>query len=216
MGGRTIELVGADDPVTGERVDPVWEGEEADRRREVFANGRHNRLEDRRAERDRRSYGERLDHAYRALGLGVGGMRSRPVQASRGGGQGSPEPKPADPHREAEIQGRLSLIAHHVHYLESLLDSDDGLLREEPPGAQGMYGHPGQIGGYSSTRMMTTRDRDRIVWDDFQGVRSEIVAREAPYLGSSARTIERSRRSEAARRGLRCRPVDGTVLGPAT
>jgi hypothetical protein len=64
--------------------------------------------------------------------------------------------------------------------------------------------------------MMTTLERDRIVWDDFQGIAAQQVADEQPYLGTSARTIERARRDEAKRREVIVRPSDGTVVRDMT
>lgn len=58
---------------------------------------------------------------------------------------------------------------------------------------------------------LTTPERDQLVWEQFHGVRSEVVAQQAPCLGSSARTIERARVAEAARRGVRVRPKTGEL-----
>jgi len=206
--GKDIELVG-----DSERVDPEWEKAEAARRRAAWVEGRQRRLEDRRRQREILTIGGRLDLVLRLLAIHGGGMRSRPIAATRrGGGEARPgPPQDSDDHRERGIEQHLTLIQHHLAGLERMLDAEDGLLREEGT-QEGFYGHPGREGSFRSVRLMRTEERDRVVFDEFQGVRSEVVAKEAPYLGTHSRTIEKARAAEAKRRGLRVRLVDGVIL----
>jgi hypothetical protein len=206
--GKTTQLVG-----DVERVDREWEDEEARRRREFWIDGRGDRLKDRQAARATMSAAERLDTALQQLSLRLGGMRSRSVEAMRSAGKPDSGAPPAPTDSTRSLDHHLVLIAHHVEAIEREVDVQDGLYQVEGS-TEGFYGTHGNSGSLDDFRLRGTAERDRIVFDDFQGVRSEDVAREAPYLGSSARTIERARTQEAERRGLRVRPVDGTVLGP--
>lgn len=202
--GESYEVVG-----DCERVDKDWEAVEAADRRAAWNAGREGRLAERMAERSRLSAGERLDAAVRELQLRLGGMKSRSIAAMRAG---SDDPSKAPPGTETSlpVARHLTLIAHHVEAIERELDAQDGLRVEEVEGDR-----PGAAGGYGNARMMRTAERDRIVFDEFQGVHAEQVAAEAPYLGTSGRTIERARVAEAERRQLRVRPSDGVVLGEA-
>lgn len=207
VAGESYDVVG-----TEERVDKEWENDEADRLAQAWDLTRDDRLRDRMASRKQMTAGDRLDHAMRQIGLRLGGMRSRSIEAMRGGGGGKSKSKAPTPAGDwtRDMEDHLKLIAHHVEAIERELDEQDGLRLAPAEGDR-----PGNAGGYGASRMMTTAERDRIVWEDFQGVRAEVVASEAPYLGSSARTIERARVNEAERRQLRVRQVDGVILGPA-
>jgi hypothetical protein len=208
-GGEVIDLVDDD-----ERCDPEFENDEADRRRDAFAADRGSRLEQRCRQRALLTLGNRLDLSLRLLGLHVGGSRARPIAASRGGGD-HPSKILANPDGlPDEVERHWTLIRNHVEAIEEILDSQDGLLREEPPEAQGMYGSPGYVRAIGNHRFLRGEEKDKIVFDCFQGVRAGEVAEEFPQLGGHARTIERARKAEADRRKLRVRLVDGVVLGP--
>lgn len=200
--GTTYKLVGEE-----ERVDREWESEEAKRRREVWSEGQDERLAERQARRSRLTLGQRLDHALGEIELGKGN-RARPIAAQRGSSEGSlggnRPPRVSGPEL---VEHSMRLILHHVATIERQLDAELGLVKREPIGDR-----PGMTGAMAAGRLMSTEERDRIVWEEFAGVRSEQVAAEAPYLGTSARTIERARAAEAARRGVCVRLVDGVVL----
>lgn len=203
-----------------ERVERDWEEREAERRWEAFVERRGDQLADRERERERLSIGQRLDFALRVLHLRAGGRPAGAIAASRGGGDDDhpsviPRDSTGTDARMAEVEGRINLIRHHVRYIEATIDADDGLLRTEPdPEGQGFYGQPGVVSAYGATRMIKAADRDRLIVDEFEGVRSDVVAREEPALDLSARSVERARVREGRRRGLRIRPVDGRVVGP--
>jgi hypothetical protein len=198
--GETYEQV-----VDHDRCDREFEDVEAERIRAQWEADRDERAKQRDAERRRMTLGARLDHAVFEVELGKG-LRARPIKAeSNSADKANAGPaKPAGP----ELTARLRLIEHHVRMIERDADAEKGHAKSEPVGQQ-----HGAVGGSDSRRFFSTEERDRIVWDDFQGVRSDVVAREAPYLGTSARTIERARTDEAKRRGVRVRPVTGEVLG---
>lgn len=203
--GHMYELVGED-----ERVDRAWEHEEARRRREAWREQREQRLAELRAARAKLPLGVRLDQAIASVDPdGLPARRAQAVKRRSGSDIERIGPPLVGGH-ERELRECLALISHHVSMVERIGDEQRGLLTTDAIGDT-----PGNTGGLSAGRMMSTKERNRIVFEDFQGVRSDVVAREAPYLGTSARTIERARASEASARGLRVRPVDGTVLGPA-
>lgn len=202
--GELLELV-----VDDVRCDREFEDEETRRRREQWEAEQDARRRERQSDRSTRTLGDRLDRALFQLEVRQG-TRARPIASTRGGGEGSPGGNRPSHVGGADVSHHVQLIDHHVRMIEEALDAEAGLLRREPMGDSS-----GAAGGMTNGRLMTTADRDRIVWEDFHGVRAEQVAEEAPYLGTSARTIERARAAEAERRGVRVRLVDGTVLGPA-
>lgn len=154
-------------------------------------------LEDLERQRSRLSLPRRLEAAVRRIprdGVPATRLSHTPGRRSAGDVEHPGPPRPDG--REREAHERLALIWHHVRMLERIGDEEQGL--REP---------------LSDGRLLTTAERDRMVWEDFAGVRAENVALEAPYLGTSARTIERARVAEARRRGVKVRPIDGVVLG---
>lgn len=188
--GVLYEVVGGD-----ERVDRGWEDEQAEARRDEFEEGKRDRLAQLEGARRRRSLAERLEAAVRRVP--EDGVSARRLQPDPRRGAGDPE-QPGPPKvsgRQQEVAERVALIAHHVAMLERIADEELGLVPQMADG-----------------RMLATEQRDRIVWEQFHGVRADVVAREAPYLGKSARTIERARVAEAVRRGVRVRPIDGAIL----
>lgn len=202
--GTLTELV-----VDDARCERRFEAAEADRRREAWDDMRDVRLRDRNRDRENLTTPQRLEQALARLIVTEGGMRSRSIAAIR---PSSADQEHAGPPRTelhtAEATHALRQIEHHIRELEAIIDSEDGLLRHAREGdRQGWTGGLGR-------RMMSTEDRDRIVWDEFEGIDSAQVAATAPYLGTSARTIERARKNEAERRKLRVRPKTGEVLGP--
>lgn len=202
--GEVYELVGDE-----ERVDRDWENENAKSVRENWAFGRAQRHRDLEAQRRTMSPGMRLDVVIARIEPdGLPAKRLHAVRRRAGSDHDQVGPPRPGGH-EAELRERLKMIDHHVRMAERILDEQRGLLLSD-----GVGDSPGNSGGMAAGRLMTTAERDRIVWDDFQGVRSEVIAQEAPYLGTSARTIERARVAEAERRGVRVKPVTGEVLGP--
>lgn len=112
----------------------------------------------------------------------------------------------------------LHICRNHVRTIEQALDAELGLIKVQPIGDT-----PGRTGGIAAAggshaqeraaRMIPGADRDRDVWERWQGVDSKTVAREAPHLGKDRRTIEKARLREAAVRRLRVDPKTGEVLG---
>lgn len=205
VGGEGFELVGDE-----ERVDPAWEKDNAETTRGDWEASRRQRLETHRSARAGRSVGQRIDDVLRALWSSEGGMRARPIAMTRRGGdddQVGPAPVSA---RGDEVEHHRTLIEHHVRALEAVVEAELGLLVTDPVGDR-----PGAAANFGNARMMTTEERDRIVFDEFQGVHAEQVAIECPYLGTSARTIQRARTAEAKRRKLKVKPSTGAILGPA-
>jgi hypothetical protein len=214
VGGVVYELVGEE-----ERVDPGWEERNALEAHARWESERAARLADRQAGREQLTLGARLDRALVEIELGLG-KAARAITAGRSTEDGSPAGLLHDVDQNGtarvdfgpDIDQPLKWIRHHVQAIEEALDAELGLLDRAPVGDR-----PGRTGERGvSGRMMSTGDRDRVVFDDFQGVRADDVARQAPYLGSSARTIERARTAEAERRGVIVRPVDGEILGVET
>lgn len=202
VGGVVYELVGEE-----ERVDPGWEERNAERTKARWEDERDERLARRRADRERRSMGRRLDRAIAEIGL-LEGKAARAIASSRTTGEGSPggnaPPKVSGP----DVSTPLTLIARHLRAIEDAIDAELGLLSEPAVGDR-----PGFTSAAEGGRMLSTADRDCKVFDELQGIRSDLVARDFPHLGKTARTIERARVAEAERRGLRVRAVDGVVLG---
>lgn len=204
----TYELVGDE-----ERVDKQTEERMTREARARFEAERSERLAQREAERGHLTLGARLDRALLELELGQG-ARARPIATARSS-SGDPNPMGAHPGNVSgpDIDEPLRWIRHHVDQIERALDAELGLLERAPVGDR-----PGSTGAAESARMTTTEVRDAYVFDNFQGVRSDTVAREAPYLGGercSARTIERARVAEAKRRGVTVKPVTGEITGEA-
>jgi hypothetical protein len=205
--GQVSELV-----VDDERCDRRFEDEEAQRRRDEWLNEQADRLKARQAVRRQMTLGQRLDVALTEIERGKG-TRARPIATQRSTTDGSPSSR-SQPHVSGpEIDHALKLIAHHVKTIERACDAERGLLRVEPVGDR--PGHTGVVAGPDDKagRMLTTAERDEIIWRDFQGIPAATVASEAPYLGKDARTIERARMREAAIRELRVDPMTGEVLG---
>lgn len=205
VNGVTYDLVGGE-----ERVDRRVEDELARKARERFETERADRLAGRQGERDELTLGARLDRALIELELGKG-TRARPIATARSS-SGDPNPMGAHPGAvfEVDVSEPLRWIRHHVEQIERALDAELGLLERAPVGDR-----PGAAGALESARMTATEFRDGYVFDQFQGERSDVVAEQAPYLGS-ARTIERARLAEAERRGLKVKPVTGEITGEAT
>jgi len=208
--GVGYELVGEE-----ERADAGWERETAEQKRGAWDETRGIRHREKQLQRSKLTPGERLDQALQEAAVLTGGMRSRSIAAMRGGSkpESSAPPQPGDSNEE--IDAKLLLIAHHVEAIERDVDASHGLVLVSGED-KGFYGDEGagHSGAYGDGRMMTTRERDRIVWEDFQGVHADDVAKEAPYLGTSGRTIERARKNEAERRHMRVKLSTGVVLGP--
>lgn len=203
VAGESYTLIGDE-----ERVDREWENDEARVRREAFEEERDSRARQRQAEREKLTLGVRLDRALFEVERHKT-TRARALAPSWNTGEGSPGGMAPPQVGGAEVDRAVQLIEHHVRAIEEALDAELGLLTRPPIGDSS-----GAAGGMVAGRLMSTAERNRIVWDDFQGVRAEQVAREAPYLGTSARTIERARAAEAAARGVRVRLIDGVVIGP--
>jgi hypothetical protein len=89
------------------------------------------------------------------------------------------------------VEQNLHIIAKHLEQIEATLDGERGLHHRAHD-----------------------RDRDTEVWEDWQGYRAEQVAEVAPWLGTSARTIERARERQAELRRVKVRLVDGVILRP--
>lgn len=220
--GQVSELV-----VEDERCDKEFEQAEADRRREAWLDEQNDRQKARRAVRRQMTLGQRLDVALREVGLGTG-TRARPIATMKSSSaEGSPSSR-SQPHvagadidhasekiREhlATIEQATDLIRHHLVMIEQAADIEQGLARHEPVGDT--PGHTGVQSGATDRagRMLTGQEKDRVIFDDFQGVPASQVAQEAPYLGKDARTVERARVREAAIRELRVNPATGEVLG---
>jgi hypothetical protein len=141
--------------------------------------------------------GARLDHAVRQLGT-ISTTPARPLtreaknSTENDESEGGP-PKVATP----QIQANMTIIDFHVREIERKLDEERGLTR--PRGDGRLLGE----------------EKDRMIWEEFQGVRADDVAAAAPYLGTSGRTIMRAREREAKRRKVKVRLVDGIVIGKA-
>jgi hypothetical protein len=174
------------------RCDQQFENAEAERRREIWEAEAVQRDRARQAGRQHLTLGQRLDRALGAL-TAMSTAPARRIERGRGGESEHVGPPPAP-----EIDGlerELRVARYAIEQIEAILDSERGAHRM--PAAR-----------------MIGAEKDRIIWDNFQGVRSAEVARVAPYLGGSARTIERARAREAEERGLRCKLTTGEVLGP--
>lgn len=209
--GVTYETVGGDGP-EDQRCDPEYEAELVERNRAKDLDRKSNQLAELRAHREHLTIGQRLDEAIRRIPPdGLPASRPNPTPGIRGATDAQAGP-PRPTGRERELEQHLTLIRHHLQAIERIGDEERGLLTVEPVQDQ-RHGH---AGGMQAGRLMTTRERDRIVWDEFQGIPAQQVAEEAPYLGTSARTIERARKSEANRRRVIVRQADGTVLRDMT
>lgn len=207
VGGQVSDLV-----VDDERCDREFEDAEARRRRDEWDASQDDRLKAREATRRQMTLGQRLDVALTEIERGKG-IRARPIASSRASGaEDSPGGRRPSHVSGPEIEQALTLIDHHVKRIERELDADLGLVKTAARAAEGKV-VAGSTGALSSARLRGSDERDRIVWEDFEGIRADQVAEEAPYLGTSARTIERAREREAAKRGVRVRLVDGVVLG---
>ncbi len=151
------------------------------------------RERERRKARGQMTLGERLDAALLAL-ESMSTVAASPLTRSSKSAEREGEPGPPKA-QTPQVDANLRVIAHHVAQIEHALDAERGLVRGAAHGR------------------LTTEEKDRIVWDDFEGVRAEDVARAAPYLGTSGRTIMRAREREAFRRKVTVRLVDGKVTG---
>ncbi len=187
--GETEHFV-VDDP----RCDPVFEDAEAERRRELWEAQTGQRDRDRQADREALTLGVRLDRVLAQLAA-ISTAPARRI-AHEPGSTADPEQVGPPKVNTPQVEPHLRVIEHKVRELERMLDHERGAFRQQYARMDGF-------------------DKDRIIWDDFQGVRSGDVARAAPYLGTSARTIERARKREAEKRGVVVRLVDGIVTGDA-
>lgn len=208
---RYVDGEGHDLVVDDVRCDREWENANADQVREDWETQRDERRRQRQAERSRMSDGQRLDRALMELELGIG-RRARRIESARSTGDDRNPGGNRPTHVEGvDIDLPLRLIRHHLATIEQALDAELGLIRVAPVGS-----HPGHVGGMEAGKMMTRDERDRIVWEEFAGVPAQQVADEAPYLGTSARTIERARKREAAARRVVVRPSTGDVVRDMT
>jgi hypothetical protein len=91
------------------------------------------------------------------------------------------------------IARELRVIVAQLELIETRVDVEAGLIQPRP------------------SRLGSTAEKDREIWDEWQGYRAAEVARFAPHLGS-ARTIERARARMAVELGVKVRLVDGTVV----
>lgn len=184
-----------------ERVDRTWEQQNADQRREQWAEERRALTRSLRATREAQPLHQRL-YAAEAHIARITTVKAQSFSPTPRAGLSDDRfgPPPADrdalgQQRADEIGRCRGLIAKHITRLEEIIDEHRGL------------------GSARDYARMTTDEKDKLIWDEYQGIRAEQVAQEAPWLGTSARTIERARAREAERRHLRVRLVDGEVLG---
>lgn len=185
----SAETIGVD-----ERVDHDFEATEAIRRRELWDDTLHDRCRDRDAQREALSLGQRLDRACAQLAT----MSTQPARAI-GRRVKSAEPDDVGPTggEQVNIDRHLRAILHHVRQIEDTVDAERGLV-------------------VRAWATMHEEDKDRVLWDEFEGVPAAQVARSAPYLGASRLTIIRARLREAARRGVTCDPNTGAIVDRAT
>lgn len=181
-----IELV-----VDDERCDPAYEQQLADQAREQWETEHADRALQLEQERTRLTLGERLDTALRNLAA-LSTVAARPMERTSKSADHADGP----PRAEApDVSPNITVIKHHLRKIEDELDTARGLLR------------PRNVG------LMTTQERDNVIWQEFKGVRAEDVASAAPYLGTSARTIMRARKREAERRKVKVNATTGIVTG---
>lgn len=174
-----------------ERVDPQWEQENADERSLAWHKAQHERANARKQERAVQSIGTRIDAAiHRLQAMSVVGA-GRIARQSRGSDHDT-LPQPVDDPTQV-IHRELEIITRQLDLIETKVDVEAGLIDPQP------------------SRLGTTAEKDREIWDDWQGYRAVEVAHFAPHLGS-ARTIERARARMAAELGVRVRLVDGTII----
>lgn len=206
VNGVNYELVGEE-----ERVDKRTEEDLSRRARERFDDEREERLAQRRRSRELLPLGTRFNQAMALVEL-LQGASARPIATARSS-SGDPNPMGANPGHVSgiDVEESVAWIRRHIEQIELAIDAEQGLLERSPVGDR-----PGAAGAIESARMTKAEFRDGYVFDNFQGVRSDQVAEEAPYLGTSARTIERARLAEAERRGVKVRPVTGEITGEAT
>lgn len=200
--GRTFELIDG-----AERVDRATEERFTREARQRWEDERERRLRERQADRERLTLGGRLDRALALIELGRS-VRARRIAAQRvtsEDGPGGAEPAAAE---GPEIDWPVERIRLHVEEIERALDGELGLLERDPLGDR--VGRPDTV---EAARLSSTEHRDAMLFEGFQGVDSQLVADEAPYLAGSARIVEQARLDEATRRGLRVRARDGVVLG---
>lgn len=177
-----------------ERVDPGWEQENADRIALAWERGEQQRANARQQERAVQSVGARLDAAVNRLQamstIGAG----RIARQSRGCEHDTTPAPVEDP--TAVIARELRVIVAQLELIETRVDVEAGLIPPRP------------------SRLGSTAEKDREIWDEWQGYRAAEVAHFAPHLGS-ARTIERARARMAAELGVKVRLVDGTIIAAA-
>jgi hypothetical protein len=146
---------------------------------------------ERRRQREQLTLPQRLDRVLGALAT-VSTVPAGAIGRGRGGESERVGP-PAAPQPEG-VERELRIVRYAVEQLEAILDAE-------------------RVGTALVAARMTGDEKDRVIWENFEGVHSAEVARVAPYLGGSARTIERARSREAKKRGLVCRLTTGEITG---
>lgn len=181
-----------------ERCEASYEQAEADRIREAWDGpGAHQRAAARAMDRASMTLAQRLAATIHRLQLASG------VNA----GQIAREPGATDGHPSALLQLKdgddpTQLIEQELRLIESLVERAEHAVDVHL--------------GLARPDTLDADERDRVVWEEYQGIRSDQVAQAAPWLGASARTIERARAREAVRRRVKVRQVDGVVLRQLT
>lgn len=166
------------------RHDRTLAQREADRRREIYEQEREARDASRRAAREHRTLGQRLDQTLAAIGALPTGPAARLQLAPAHGAPDDPERQAPPPAEHLDVSDHLAVIRHHVEQIEHDLDVARGIT--EP----------------RLWRKTKTDDLYDYIAAHFAGVNKHDLARDCPELGS-LRTIERARWA----RGLR--PIDG-------
>jgi hypothetical protein len=178
------------DPLA-ERVDPQWEQQNADELALAWQKAQHERANARQQERAVQSIGTRIDTAIHRLSAMSVIAAGRIARQSRGSDHDT-LPQPVDNPTQVIAQ-ELEIITRQLDLIETKVDVEAGLIEPQP------------------SRLGSTAEKDREIWDDWKGYRAAEVAHFAPHLGS-ARTIERARARMAAELGVKVRLVDGTIV----
>lgn len=179
--------------VGDERCDLTFEQAHADEAREEWEAGRVERDRVREQVRARMTWGERLDTALRELdAMSTVSARSPEHAAKTTGEDGDPGPPSI---AAVDVSASTTVIGIHVRAIERVLDQERGLVRPAEGGR------------------MTSDQKDKLIFDEYQGVRAEQVSESDRSLGRGPRAIMESRKREAEKRGLKVNLTTGVVTG---
>lgn len=183
-----------------EACDPIWLQGHADQRREQWADERRQLTRSLRASRDQQPLHLRLQtvegQIARITTVKANAMSPTPrSKVSDAHGPPAADRDALGQHRAEEVGRCRALIAKHIARIEEIVDEHRGL------------------GSARDFSRMTTDEKDKLIWEEYQGVRAQQVAEEAPWLGATAMTIRRAREREGRRRGMLVNASNGEVLG---